>query len=337
MKRYGDESANRIPLLSCMLDSESCSKRQAQVCRDRILGVLSHIHLVLEIRPRGNLLAVLEEIQAKSPRPQFVFDPERMDSSNAGNRTLLTKFPEHAHGFTLPGFQDLPSLEAVQTDRPANNNSPRPTKRGPQPRCFDNSSPDDDIIWGNYLYHYTRASAGPWPGETYPEYLLNLLDERPLSGHSALETLIRILQEGLVRAGSKMVRCKAEVISWSSHPPGELFEMRKWNRGLARWTVEPYGIAVRRDILRSLGAKPAIYGGEQVYSRIAESERFRFQLSGSDPAANWRVEREWRVPGSLALGKIEPSGVFAFVQTTEEKEKLCSHINQGPSIVALDA
>ena len=262
LERYGDESTDRIPLLSCMLDSGSCSKRQAQVCRDRILGVVAHVHLVLEIRSSGNLSAVVEEIQAKSPRPQFVFDPEETSSSNAGNRMLLTKFPEHARGFKLPGSRDLPSRNPARTHRTANKNSLRPSESGLRPLGFEYASRHDDIIWGDYLYHYTRACAGPWPGETCREYLLNLLDESPLSGHSALETLIRILQEGFVRAGSKMVRCKDDVISWSSHPPGELFEMRKWNRGLARWTVEPYGIAVRRDILRSLGAKPAIYGGE---------------------------------------------------------------------------
>jgi len=337
LKRYGDESANRIPLLSCMLDSESCPKRQAQVCRDRILGALAHIHLVLEIRSRGNLSAVLEDIQANSPRPQFVLDPEETNSSNAGNRTLLTKFSEHAHGFKLPGFPDFPSPNPVQTHLPVIKNSPRSSEWRSRPRGFYFSSLRGEIIWGNYLYHYTRASSGEWPGETYLEYLLNLLDAHALSGHSALETLIRILQEGLVRAGSKMVRCKAEVISWSSHPPGELFEMRKWNRGLARWTVEPYGIAVRRDILRSLGAKPAIYGGEQVYSRIAESERYRFQLSRSAPSSSWRHEREWRVPGSLALNMIESDEGFVFVETKGEKEKLCGYVKPGLPIVVLDA
>ena len=337
LQRYGDESVNQVPLLSCMLDAESCSKRQAQVCRDRVLGALAHIHLVLEIRSRGNLSAVLEEIQAKSPRPQIVFDPEETNSSNAGNRALLTKFPEHTHGFKFPEPGDLPSPNPVQTNHPANKNSPRSSEREPMPWGFEYAPRHDDIIWGDYLYHYTRASAGPWPGETYVEYLLNLLDERPLSGHSALETLIRILQEGLLRAGSKMVRSKAEVTSWSSHPPGELFEMRKWNRGLARWTVEPYGIAVRRDILRSLGAKPAIYGGEEVYSRLAESERYRFQLSRSGASASWRHEREWRVRGDLALGKFKPDEGLIFVQTKEEKAKLCSHVEPRLAIVVLDS
>jgi hypothetical protein len=134
-----------------------------------------------------------------------------------------------------------------------------------------------------------------------------------------------------------MVRGQAEVISWSSHPPQELFVMRKWNRALVRWTVEPYGVAVRRDILRSLGAKPAVYGSEQVYSRLVESERYRFQLSRSAQSASWRHEREWRLRGSLTLGKIKFDKGFVFVQTKEEKAKLCSHVNPGLPIVVLNA
>ncbi len=113
--------------------------------------------------------------------------------------------------------------------------------------------------------------------------------------------------------------------------------MRKWNRALVRWTVEPYGVAVRRDILRSLGAKPAIYGSEQVYSRLVESERYRFQLSRSARSASWRHEREWRLRGSLTLGKLKSDQGFVFVQTGEEKAKLCSHVNPGLPIVVVNA
>jgi len=338
LKIYG-KSARDIPVLSCMLEERSgvvtCSKRQAPICRDRILGALANFHLVLEIRSRGNLLAALEEIQAKSPRSQFVFEPEETNSSNAGNRTLLTKFSEHAHGFKLPGPRDLPAANPVQTHCPANKNSPRFSKG--TSRGFYDSFQHDDIAWSSYLFHYTRACAGPWPGEAYHQYLVNLLDGHPLSGHSALETLIRIMQEGVIRANSRMVRGQAAVISWSSHPPQELFVMRKWARALVRWTVEPYGVAVRRDILRSMGAKPAIYGSEKVHARLAESERYRFQLSRSAGSASWRHEREWRVRGGLTLGKIKSDQGFVFVQTKEEKARLCSHVNSGLPIVVLSA
>ena len=113
--------------------------------------------------------------------------------------------------------------------------------------------------------------------------------------------------------------------------------MRKWRRALARWTVEPYGVAVRRDVLRLLGAKPAVYGGEQTYARLADSEKFRFQLSRSTPSASWRHEREWRLRGDLDLSKLKPDEGFVFVQTEEEKAKICSRVNSWLPIVALDS
>lgn len=313
-KTYGKD-ANGMPVLSCMLDSFCCPKTQVPVCRDRIIGMLADLHLVLEIRSGGNLSAALERVQEKSPRLQLIYEPGETRLSNAGNEGLLKKFPEFAHGFRFPSRLD----------------SSVAGRRDAEKIGFLQS---DDIAWDDYLFHYTRGCAGPWPGEAYRQYLLGLFDERPLAGHSALETLIRILQEGLIRAGSRMVRGGTAVVSWSSHPPRELFVMRKWNRALVRWTVEPYGVAIRRELLRSFGAKPAVYGSDRVYSRLAEPERYRFQLSR---AASWRHEREWRLLGGLALGKLKPGDGFVFVQTEEEKAKLYSHVNAGLSVVVLDA
>ncbi|HYA41266.1 MAG TPA: hypothetical protein VEF34_08180 [Syntrophobacteraceae bacterium] len=313
-----------IPALSCMLDSATCSKGKTPICRDRIVAALASFHLVLEIRAGGNLLAVLEEIQAKSPRREFIFDPGAPDSSNAGNYALLRKFPEHACAFKLPGPPDSTSVASLKNKKRLSAKNGAPLNVG---------SASLLCAGGNYLFHYTRACAGPWPGQTYRQYLLDLLDRHPLSGHSALDALIRILQEATIRAGAGIVRGREAVICWSSHPPHELFLMRKWNRALVRWTVEPYGIAVRRDILRSLGAKPAVYGSDRTWSRLGESERYRFQLSGSTPSASWRHEREWRLRGDLPLGKINAG--FVFVQTEEEKARVSAYVNSKLPIVVL--
>jgi len=368
LKTYG-EGASGIPILSCMLYAGSCSTKQAAVCRDRILAALANFHLVLEIRSGGNLLAALEEIQGQSPRHQFVLDPGNINSSNAGNYTLLTKFPEHTHRLKLDavhaekdegrlsrgdaehaekckGWRFYSKLETENSKLPQDGLSRGDAEHAEKCKGghvysklkTDNSKlPQGNSKLPNFLFHYTRACAGPWPGETYRQYLMNLLDRHPLSGHSALETLIRIIEEARIRGASLMVRGRESVISWSSHPPQDLFLMRKWNRALIRWTVEPYGIAVRRDVLRSLGAKPAIYGGEQTYGRISEAEKYRFQLSRSTPSSSWRHEREWRLPGDLVLSRLKPGDGFVFVKTEEEKAKLCSHVEPELSIVAFDA
>lgn len=310
-KVHGGDAAV-MPVLSCMLDG-FCSKTLVPVCRDRIMGRLSDLHLILKIRPRGNLSAILCDIQARSPRPQLVFEPGKNDPSGRGNYDLLEKFPRYARGFTLPATGPVASKSAGGKEK-------RP-------------GGSDAVARGDYLFHYTRGCPGPWPGETYRQYLLNLFDEEPLSGHSALETLIRILQCGMVLGGSRMVRGQTAVSCWSSLPPREVSRLRKWNRALVRWTVEPYGIAVRRDVLRSLGAKPAVYGDEQVYAKLAEAERHRFQLSRGDRLSSWRHECEWRLPGDLAFDRIRPDEMFAFVRTADERERVLGCVGNGIAIL----
>ena len=324
MSRLYGEPARGFSVLSCLVDTNGCSGKRRLLCRDRLLAALSQIHVLLEIRSGGNLATVLERQQRREPRLQFIFDPGKRSSANAGNYLLLEKFSGCSTGFRIP---------AAGMDAPAIiDGGGEPEFRGRGSRSLQGG-----IDWRQYLFHYTRECAGPWPGESRRDYLLKLLAGDVLSGHSALDTLMRIAGEGKIRAGTKLVRGSDAVISWSSHPPGELFILRKWNRTLARWTVEPYGIAVRRDVLRSLGAKPAIYGGEQVYTRLAESERYRYQLSRSAPSSSWRHEREWRLRGDLALGTLKRDEGFVFVQTEEEKTKFCNYVESGLSIVVLKA
>ncbi|SPJ15456.1 hypothetical protein SBDP2_350013 [Syntrophobacter sp. SbD2] len=59
-------------------------------------------------------------------------------------------------------------------------------------------------------------------------------------------------------------------------------------------------------------------------------------MSRSDPSASWRHEREWRLRGSLTLGEIKPDKGFVFVQTKDEKAKLCRHVEPGLPIVVLN-
>ncbi|MDR3557460.1 MAG: hypothetical protein P4L55_22105 [Syntrophobacteraceae bacterium] len=330
-RTFGDD-ADRIPVISCMLHAASCPAKLSMRCRDRLLADLADFHLILEIRSRGNLLAVLEQIQSKSPRPQFVLKPETPRAANAGNFTLLKDFAEHAIGFKSPRPR-----EPVRIWSAAASNSPRPS--GNLLRGLDRAprgNVSQCVSQGDYLFHYTRACGGPWPGETYRQYLLGLLETPSLRGRSALDVLVRIAREGLLRAGCRMIRGGTPVVCWSSLPPHELFLIRKWRQGFARWTVEPYGVAVRRDVLRSLGAKPAVYGSEQVYSVLPDSEKYRFQVSSSGLSAAWRHEREWRIAEDLALGGIKPHQGFYFVQTTQEAEKLNGSAALGLPVVAMD-
>lgn len=302
-----------VPVLSCLVDASACPKDRKQVCRDRILAGLSHVHLVLELRSGGNLATVLEERQRVEPGLQFVFEPALKNPSNAGNFRLLDSFPAYSRGFRLP--QSTRSSE--KTAEPAGRMLPA------------------HIDWQRFLYHYTRGCPGPWPGEEYLEYLGKLLDGDPRSGHSALDTLIRIAAERRLRASAGLVRGREPVVSLSAHTPPDFFRLRAWNTTLSRWTVEPYGIAVSRDYLKSLGAMPAVYGPDTIYSRLPESGRYRFQLNVRDRSA-WKYEREWRLRGDIDFSEVKDGDCFLFVPTGDEKEKLLSITGAGLPVIALD-
>ncbi len=181
-----------------------------------------------------------------------------------------------------------------------------------------------DIAWDRYLYHYTRAWPGPWPGQTEAQYLASLVNGEPTCGHSALDTLLRILAEGCIRGSHRLVRGLQAVVSWTSRPPHELTEIRHWNRALGRWTFEPYGIAVNRRRLREFGAKPAIYGSAAVFERLRPEQRFRFQV-GDATRTQWRREREWRLAGDL---RLEPGmDVLVLVPDGAAAQRLAGEIN----------
>jgi hypothetical protein len=292
-------------VLTCMARDLKCSKAVSMVCRDRLLACVSDLHCVLEVRSEGNLLKILEKQQKDQPRLQWIIRPASETAGNSGNLKLLHSFPQ-----TAIGFSDLEL--AAPTG---------PQKKERPPRHSLKLLHMREIKWHEYLYHYTRSCPGPWPNQSYRDYLLGLLNDELLSGHTALETLIRILLEGRIRAGSKIVRGDQAVISWTSRSPLELGAVRRWNPALIRWTFEPYGLAIRREVLRKRGAKPSIYAKSAVYQQLQRQELYRFQLH-DPPHCSWKNEREWRLLYDLMLGEITPDQGFAFVPAASDVKEL---------------
>ncbi len=295
-------------IVSCLTRAAHCSKATRMICRDRIVAFLSDLHLLLEIRSKGNLEAILERQQEHDPRPQRVFLPDAKDAQSGGNLHLLESFPRWAKPFRV---RDHGAAAESSRKRAALSESLQIVRK---------------IAWSDYLYHYTRACPGPWPGQAYRERLLSLFAGDALAGHAALDTLIRIIIENRVRASSRIVRGGEAVVCWSARHPGEIDAIRRWNPALIRWTFEPYGIAVKRSCLRRLGAKPTIYGKSEAYARIRPSERHRFQKH-EPPVCAWKHEREWRLPRDLLLCEIPSDAWFVFAPTGTEAEKLSLYLN----------
>jgi hypothetical protein len=174
---------------------------------------------------------------------------------------------------------------------------------------------------GTCLVHYTRSCAGPWPGQSLAEYCQSLLDCRRDAGHTAFDTLMRILEERLIRGSSKLTRGRTPLVSFTECLPEELNSLIKWRPGLIRWSFEPYGLVIGKDFLTKLGIRQVVYGGERTFEEMAEEDRFRFQLQRPG-GKDWTVEKEWRLEGHLRLDKIASEDITVVVPTLEEARQV---------------
>jgi hypothetical protein len=303
--------ANSSPalVLTCSTEAMSCPKPMRMACRDRILACISDLHCILELRAGGNLMKIIAEQQTMQPRLQWIYRPDDLNRGNAGNLKILGDFPGSAKHFSRTDT-GIPAVSG---------------RKGEASRRAVQVIHLEEVRWEEYLYHYTRSCAGPWPGETHRDYLLSLLRNEPLSDHTALTALIRMLWEGLIRASSLIVRGDHPVVSWTSRPPADLSAIRRWNPALIRWTFEPYGIAVKRKVLKKHGAVPAIYAASSTYEQLQPKDRFRFQLHEL-PRCSWKEEREWRLPGSFDLTQLNPGDAFGFAPVDSDLEALAKQV-----------
>ena len=166
---------------------------------------------------------------------------------------------------------------------------------------------------GQWLVHCTRATKGPWPGETVIEYRDTILThDRRIANRTALDTLCRIIQSGELVSSAIVSSRRYPVVCWSAVPLLKLLQQRCFRSHIQRWDYEPYGVAVRMTAIRELGGRPVIYGQSGEADKLPVSERFRHQSAGK--SIDWRKEKEWRLAGSLSLTSLNPCDVriFAF-------------------------
>ena len=284
-------------LVSPFMNGHLPRSAEKQYCRDEVVAHLADRILVAEIRAKGHMERLTKEALAKNI-PVTAYQPEKFTSANQGNRNLLELGAK-----PLKEHIDLPAKII------------RPVVAYQSPLSLD---------YGKYLYHFTRRCPGPWPTQDLFEYYRSLVDEDENAAHTAFDTLRNILNEKLIRASNHLIRGHKKVVSLTSLPPGELTELIRWRRGLIRWTMEPYGLGISIKYLIGQNASPVIYGDENVWRRLPEKHKYRFQLH-RPPKTDWSTEKEWRLPTDLDLSQIPTEYVLIIViyewEALEIKEK----------------
>jgi hypothetical protein len=214
-----------------------------------------------------------------------------------------------------------PAMLPEQSNEAANVQSPVNTTTDRDPAFIHNplQNPND------WLLHWTRAAAGPWPGETSEDFLDALILRTETADHSAVTTLLRILSEGILRASSEGIRGSFPVVAFTGVPLHEFRKRRVFRKHRHRFDFEPWGIAIRKNSLMSRGVRPVIYGDDEVWSSLNHEDRPYFQKATAGGATNNSEELEWRATGDVDLSQFLPADVCVFVDSTDAARMVSFH------------
>lgn len=192
--------------------------------------------------------------------------------------------------------------------------TPKPVKLPPPPK---------DLFAGGhsawpYLTHYTREPDGAWPGETPAAYARWLAYGSRDETRGALQAFARILTTRRIVASNRLMPERAAMVCFTERTPWQLPMLMRWRKGLRRWTVRPYGLAVRREALEALGARRVEYLPPDTLEELPRNRRLFAQHMA------WQHEGEWRLARDLDLAELDPAALLLIVPDPAEARALSS-------------
>jgi hypothetical protein len=292
-----------LPPKQCLLISPfppgwKCPGKSALGVRDRTVFHLADRILAAEINPDGNMFDLLSA-RISAGHSTRVWRPAGVGVQAEGNLRLLDC---GAKPFVFDLKNYLPSAPKVHSRAPLTNLDIQ------------------DMSKCRWLIHFTKTWRGPWPGQNKNDFYRSIMDNEPGAGHLAIDSLIRILTEMQIRAGNRIIRGGHAVVSFTACDWDRLSELFLWRPALGRPTMEPYGIAVEKQFLFEMGARPAVYGGDDAWRRLPKEQKYRFQASGPSESP-WSREREWRLAGDLDLRRVPQDRCLILAPTRFEAER----------------
>ena len=136
---------------------------------------------------------------------------------------------------------------------------------------------------------------------------------------TALDNLIAILREGVIRGSSRMIRHRHCAVCLFDAPVAELKQLLH-RRNRRRY--EPFGIALDKRYAFKMGARPVIYMPlDEARNLLPAEELCRVVTMDMNrtPTVDWSFEREWRIGSDLP---IEPGRSVALVETWRDVEEV---------------
>jgi|GEM_PF-404713 len=209
------------------------------------------------------------------------------------------------------------SPQPLQITPPLTSTAAVPTTSGP---IVTSPLPTDNPLATpqNWLCHWTRAALGQWPGETREEFLDKCILSSGDADRSAIATLLRILHESRLRASPEAIRGGHAVTAFTQVPLPQFRARRVFRPHRRRYDFEPWGLAIRQATLAALGARPVIYGTEELWQSLQPPDQPFFQKIAIDGSLNSPAEREWRLPRDLLLTEIPATDLVIFVDSAQD-------------------
>ncbi len=200
-----------------------------------------------------------------------------------------------------------------------NGRSDDPIANGPVEAIARNSMPSESGHWwsgaesgcrAEWLVHCTRGRSGPYPWQSREAWRdAVLLGADDGWSHGSGEVLQQIVQTMCLRSAALSQRTRP-VVCFSACPLNELLCQRIYRPHRSRWDYEPFGVAIRKEVVLQLGGEPVVYAASLPESGLPQDDPWRFQPIGK--TYDWTMEREWRVPGSIDLRKLRVDDLFVF-------------------------
>jgi len=205
---------------------------------------------------------------------------------------------------------------------------PTPAGKRPQTNLIATQSTG---AW-NYLSHFTREPDGMFPGESREQYFEWLCRGAGAPPRDAFASLCRILSEQRIRASTRLMPQRAAMACFTALPPAQALELRRWRRGLRRWSFTPCGIAIRSDALTRIGAQRVRYLKQDEAAPDAGPTFLQTYGTGE---LDWSREQEWRVPGDVALSQFPRDEILILTATASEAAQITQRFGYAASALYL--
>ena len=290
--------------------------------QDRLVVALSHHLMALSVRPGGNIAQLLNR---RLQDDRFPLGTVSLRIPSTDMRSDHNWLDRHAIGWYLPTRTFVPDTPRLRFN-----------SRPPCQSCEANNpmlrswTADARLLLARdqYLIHCVRGSDNDGFRAGECAAVVDAIVQGNLSPYTPYETLVKIAIERRVRASAKLLRTSAAAVSFTAVDLPELMARRRYQSHLGRWDWEPYGVMIRRDVLAQLGARPVIYGDDDLFEQLSADDRPYFQPAHRRSARmeqeHWQAEEEWRLLDDVRLAQLPADSVLLFVQFQTEAQSLAT-------------